>query len=81
MITTVRGTPAPQRSTLLAWAAMLAGVGFTVSLLIGDLTYTGTERFERVTTAVLIASVIASVAAAAAFRVRVRQRGRALGKE
>jgi NhaA family Na+:H+ antiporter len=63
---------------------MPAGVGFTVSLLIGDLAYTGTDRFERVTTAVLIASLIASLSAAAAFRVRVRQRGgtgRTAGKE
>lgn len=56
----------------LAAVAVLAGVGFTVSLLIGDLAYTGTEHSERVTTAVLIASLIASVAAAVAFRFRIR---------
>jgi NhaA family Na+:H+ antiporter len=48
-----------------------AGVGFTVSLLIGDLAYPETEHSERVTTAVLVASV----AATAAFRLRVRQLG------
>ncbi|GAB3656918.1 Na+/H+ antiporter NhaA [Actinocorallia lasiicapitis] len=56
----------------LAAVAMLAGVGFTVSLLIGDLAYTGTEHSERVTTAVLIASLVASLCAAVAFRFRVR---------
>lgn len=55
----------------------LSGVGFTVSLLIGDLAYTGTPRNDRVTTAVLIASLLASVIAAVAFRIRVRQRVRA----
>jgi hypothetical protein len=37
------------------------------------LAYTGTERSERVTMGVLIATLIA---AAAAFRIRVRQRAR-----
>ncbi|MEO5876805.1 MAG: Na+/H+ antiporter NhaA [Streptosporangiaceae bacterium] len=59
----------------LAAVAILSGVGFTVSLLIGDLAYTGTEHSERVTTAVLIASLIASMAATVAFRLRVRQLG------
>ena len=45
------------------WAAA-RGVGFTVSLLIGDLAYPGTEHSERVTTAVIVA-----------FRLRVRQLG------
>jgi NhaA family Na+:H+ antiporter len=54
----------------------LAGVGFTVSLLIGDLAYAGTSRFERVTTAVLGASLIASVSAAVTFRIRGRRRVR-----
>ncbi|GAA3214260.1 Na+/H+ antiporter NhaA [Actinocorallia longicatena] len=56
----------------LAAVAMLAGVGFTVSLLIGDLAYEGTEHSERVTTAVLIASLVASLVATVAFRFRVR---------
>ncbi|QXJ23151.1 Na+/H+ antiporter NhaA [Actinomadura graeca] len=60
----------------IAGVAMLAGVGFTVSLLIGGLAYTDPSQFERVTTAVLIASVIASAAATVVFRRRVRQRAR-----
>ena len=58
----------------IAGVAMLAGVGFTVSLLIGGLAYTDPSRFERVTTAVLIASIIASAAAAVVFRRRARPR-------
>ncbi|GAA4239405.1 hypothetical protein GCM10022254_59390 [Actinomadura meridiana] len=54
--------------------AALAGVGFTVSLLIGGLAYTDPAQFERVTTAVLIASVLASAAAAVVFRRRARLR-------
>lgn len=60
----------------LAAVAVLAGVGFTVSLLIGDLAYSDPARFERVTTAVLVASFLAAAAAAVAFRARVRQRVR-----
>ncbi|WP_433330608.1 Na+/H+ antiporter NhaA [Spirillospora sp. CA-294931] len=60
----------------IAGVAMLAGVGFTVSLLIGGLAYTDPAQFERVTTAVLIASVLASAAATVVFRRRVRQRER-----
>lgn len=60
----------------IAGVALLAGVGFTVSLLIGGLAYTDPAQFERVTTAVLIASVIASAAATVVFRRRVRQRAR-----
>ncbi|NDU73985.1 Na+/H+ antiporter NhaA [Actinomadura sp. DSM 109109] len=60
----------------IAGVAVLAGVGFTVSLLIGGLAYTDPSQFERVTTAVLIASVLASAAAAVVFRRRVRLRAR-----
>ncbi|MCP9952360.1 Na+/H+ antiporter NhaA [Actinomadura madurae] len=60
----------------IAGVALLAGVGFTVSLLIGGLAYTDPSQFERVTTAVLIASVLASAAAAVVFRRRVRLRAR-----
>ncbi|TDD81183.1 Na+/H+ antiporter NhaA [Actinomadura rubrisoli] len=60
----------------IAGVAMLAGVGFTVSLLIGGLAYTDPSQFERVTTAVLIASILASAAATVVFRRRVRQRAR-----
>jgi NhaA family Na+:H+ antiporter len=60
----------------IAGVALLAGAGFTVSLLIGGLAYTDPSQFERVTTAVLIASVLASAAAAVVFRRRVRARAR-----
>ncbi|RFU41579.1 Na+/H+ antiporter NhaA [Actinomadura logoneensis] len=62
----------------LAGVAVLAGVGFTVSLLIGGLAYPDPAQFERVTTAVLIASVTASAVASAIFRHRVRQRARSV---
>ncbi|GLW64531.1 Na(+)/H(+) antiporter NhaA 3 [Actinomadura rubrobrunea] len=61
----------------IAGVAMLAGVGFTVSLLIGGLAYTDPAQFERVTTAVLIASLLASAGATVVFRRRVRTRARA----
>ncbi|MFG2248969.1 Na+/H+ antiporter NhaA [Spirillospora sp. NPDC048823] len=54
----------------------LHGAGSTVSLLIGGLAYTDPSQFERVTTAVLIASIPASAAAAVVFRRRVRLRAR-----
>ncbi|MFD0684091.1 Na+/H+ antiporter NhaA [Actinomadura fibrosa] len=60
----------------IAGVALLAGVGFTVSLLIGGLAYTDPSQFERVTTAVLIASLLASAAATVVFRRRVRLRAR-----
>ncbi|WP_281284489.1 Na+/H+ antiporter NhaA [Actinomadura hallensis] len=47
---------APQE---IAKVAFRGGVGFTISLLIGGLAYTDPSQFERVTTAVLIASVLA----------------------
>ncbi|MFC4054426.1 Na+/H+ antiporter NhaA [Actinomadura syzygii] len=62
----------------IAGVALLAGVGFTVSLLIGGLAYTDPSQFERVTTAVLIASVLASAAAAVVFRRRTRLRASGL---
>lgn len=43
--------------------AVLAGVGFTVSLLVSDLSFTGAER-EAAKTAVLLGSVIAATVAA-----------------
>ncbi|TNY35667.1 Na+/H+ antiporter NhaA [Thermomonospora catenispora] len=60
----------------IAGVAMLAGVGFTVSLLIGGLAYPDPARADIVTTAVLIASVTASLLAAAAFTVQGRSRAR-----
>jgi NhaA family Na+:H+ antiporter len=43
--------------------AVVAGVGFTVSLLVSDLAFTGTER-EQAKTAVLLGSLVAGLAAA-----------------
>jgi NhaA family Na+:H+ antiporter len=63
----------------IAAVSLLAGVGFTVSLLIGDLAYDGTPHLERVTTAVLIATVIAGVLSAILLRIRVRRRRAAPG--
>ncbi|WP_119731352.1 Na+/H+ antiporter NhaA [Thermomonospora amylolytica] len=58
----------------LAGVAMLAGVGFTVSLLIGGLAYTDPARVDNVTTAVLVASVVSAALATTAFRVHGRGR-------
>ena len=43
--------------------AIVAGVGFTVSLLVSDLAFTGEER-EQAKTAVLLGSLLAGLAAA-----------------
>ncbi|GAB2766287.1 Na+/H+ antiporter NhaA [Terrabacter koreensis] len=62
----------------LAWTdifglSLLAGVGFTVSLLIGELAYgPGTERDQHVKLAVLCGSVIAGLLATAVLRMRNR---------
>ena len=51
--------------------AMLAGVGFTVSLLIGELAYgVGNATDEHVKTGVLVGSLVAAVAAAFVLRMR-----------
>ncbi len=47
----------------LAGVGIVAGVGFTVSLLVSDLAFTGVER-EQAKTAVLLASLLAGGAAA-----------------
>lgn len=53
--------------------SLLAGVGFTVSLLIGDLSFgAGTERNDHVKFAVLFGSLIASVLATIVLRLRNR---------
>ncbi|MEP7762792.1 Na+/H+ antiporter NhaA [Sanguibacter sp. 25GB23B1] len=52
--------------------AMLGGIGFTVSLLIGDLAFTDALRDEHVKVGVLTGSVIASVLAAGLLRSRNR---------
>ena len=62
----------------LGWAdmaalAMLAGIGFTVSLLIGDLAFgAASERDEHVKVAVLGGSITASALAAVLLRTRNR---------
>jgi NhaA family Na+:H+ antiporter len=54
--------------------AMLAGIGFTVSLLIGELAFgAGGDRNSHVRLAVLLGSSIAAVLAAAVLRFRNRQ--------
>jgi len=52
--------------------ALLAGVGFTVSLLVSGLSFTGTER-EAAKTAVLAGSVIAAAAGATVLALRNRR--------
>lgn len=62
----------------LAWLdvvglAMLAGVGFTVSLLIGELAYgAGSEADEHVKVGVLLGSLVSAIAATVVLRLRDR---------
>ncbi|OCC11474.1 Na+/H+ antiporter NhaA [Streptomyces sp. PTY087I2] len=61
----------------LAWAdvvglATLAGIGFTVALLIGELAFPGTALGDEVKAAVLLASLLSAVVAAALLRRRNR---------
>jgi len=61
----------------LAWAdvlgiSLLSGVGFTVSLLIGDPAYQGSERDGPVKVAVLVGSLLASLLAAVVLHRRNR---------
>ncbi len=51
---------------------IVAGVGFTVSLLVSELAFTGVDR-EQAKTAVLLASLIAGLAAALVLGRRNRQ--------
>ncbi|WP_246572961.1 Na+/H+ antiporter NhaA [Kineosporia corallincola] len=54
-------------------ACMLGGIGFTVSLLIGELAFgAGSERDEHVKVAVLTGSVLAAVLASIVLRLRNR---------
>lgn len=63
----------------LAWAdvfalASLAGIGFTVSLLIGELSFAGdAETVNEIKAAVLLGSLIAAVLAGVLLRLRVRR--------
>jgi NhaA family Na+:H+ antiporter len=53
--------------------SLLAGVGFTVSLLIGELAYgAGSEADEHVKIGVLVGSLVSALAAAAVLRTRNR---------
>ena len=58
----------------IAAVSVLAGVGFTVSLLVGDLAYGTSAQVTRVTTAVLVATVVSGALAAVLLRIRVRRR-------
>ncbi|MBA0049722.1 Na+/H+ antiporter NhaA [Streptomyces sp. AJS327] len=72
-------------SSDLAWAdvagvSMLAGIGFTVSLLVTELAFTDAETTEHVKAAVLIASFLAALCACVLLRFR-NARYRALWEE
>ncbi|RPK27487.1 Na(+)/H(+) antiporter NhaA [Streptomyces sp. ADI91-18] len=59
----------------LAWAdvlglSVLAGIGFTVALLIGELAFPGVQTGEHVKAAVLAASLVAAILAAILLRRR-----------
>lgn len=57
--------------------ALLGGVGFTVSLLIGELAFgAGTPRDEHAKLGVLVGSAIAAIGAAVLLRVRDRHHRR-----
>lgn len=57
----------------VAGLAVLAGIGFTVSLLIGDLAYgPGSERDQHVKVGVLLGSLLAAMLAAVILRLRNR---------
>ncbi len=62
--------------------SVLAGVGFTVSLLIGELAYgAGSERDENVKVAVLTGSLLAAAVAGIALRSRSRRYARIAAEE
>ncbi|MET3961634.1 NhaA family Na+:H+ antiporter [Marmoricola sp. OAE513] len=74
-------TPGPDLPPGLAWRdlvglACLGGVGFTVSLLVADLSFSD-ERAEAAKTAVLVASVAAALIGAALLGRRSRHHSRA----
>ena len=56
----------------LCGVGILAGIGFTVSLLIAELAYGQTNLIEQAKVGVLLASVVATVAATAFFGLRRR---------
>ncbi len=53
--------------------ALLGGIGFTVSLLIGELAFAGSEQAEHVTVGVLTGSVVAALLASVLLRSRNRR--------
>ncbi|HEX5568723.1 MAG TPA: Na+/H+ antiporter NhaA, partial [Streptomyces sp.] len=62
-------------SSDLAWAdvvgvALLAGIGFTVSLLVGELAFGESEVSEQVRAAVLIGSLLSAIVACVFLRIR-----------
>lgn len=62
--------------------AVLAGIGFTVSLLIGELAYgMGSERDDHVKVGVLVGSLLAAVIAAVILRLRNRTYRRLCAEE
>lgn len=59
--------------THITGLSMLAGIGFTVSLLIGELSFAaGTERHDHVKIAIVTGSLIAAVLAAVILRLPIR---------
>jgi Na+:H+ antiporter, NhaA family len=66
----------------IAWGdvlgvAVLAGIGFTVSLLVSDLSFSGAER-DAAKTAVLVGSLAGAVLAALLLRSQNRRRRRSV---
>ncbi|MFJ1931029.1 MULTISPECIES: Na+/H+ antiporter NhaA [unclassified Streptomyces] len=62
----------------LAWAdvfavASLAGIGFTVSLLIGELAFTDDDMINEIKASVLLGSLIAAVLSGVLLKLRVRR--------
>jgi len=58
--------------------SFVAGIGFTVSLLVGELAFgTGSEQDDVVKVGVLVGSLVSALIGAAVLTVRVRQRARA----
>lgn len=70
-VTPFRLDSALYRRDILALSA-LAGIGFTVSLLIGELAYGGSEVTEHVKVAVLTGSVLAALLGAGLLTIRGR---------
>jgi NhaA family Na+:H+ antiporter len=63
----------------LIGVAMLAGSGFTVSLLIADLSFGGTDAGSSAKLSVIVGSVISAVLGGVTLRLRARVRVRGAG--